>query len=208
MPNELVQRLFPTPDTMTLSVLAILCLLLLTAAWVDLRHQRIPGLLVFPGILLALLLPSVLPAGIGPLSLSPDRSGTAGALQGMAFAVAAWLPCYLLGILRTDDAKLLAMTGAFLGPVEIRWALLFSAFAGSLLAAIVMLQRAVFDRVFQNLNLLCLDFLLAIGGATGKTPSLPDDQGLARLARLPCGLAISAGSIMAIVYRAQRSGLI
>lgn len=180
---------------MTLSVLASLSIFLLVAAWSDLRHQRIPNILVFPGTLLALLAHVTLPAGDGFLSSLPGAQGIAGSLAGLACALLVWLPFYLIRAVRAGDVKLLAMVGAFLGPREIWWALFFTAIAGGLLAIVVAIRRAVLGRLWQNLRQIFWNFFLAFHRMPG--------QPVTSAAQLPYGVAIATGSIASVIYRAR-----
>lgn len=198
MTDDAAQRIFGTPGAMALAVVAILAAFLTAAAWSDLRRRRIPNLLVLSGSLLALLLHSVLPAGDGFLSALPGGLGVIGALQGFAFGLIVMLPLYALRAMGAGDVKLLAMVGAFLGPVEIWWALFFTLIAGGVLAMAVMLQRALLGSLLHNLDLIFWNLLSAINpigrkGTSGGT--------FVSAAPLPYAVAIAAGSIAAAIYR-------
>lgn len=200
MPNELAQRILGMPGASALSVLVILAAFLSAAAWSDLRYQRIPNPLVFPGALLALVLHTVLPAGNGFLSDLPGGLGFLGALKGLALGLLAWLPFYLLGAMRAGDVKLLAMVGAFLGPTEIWWALFFTLLAGGALAFIVALRSAAVGAVLRNLRLMFMGLLYAIGTGKSRAESGHD---FVSAARLPYGVAIATGSIASVLYRGR-----
>lgn len=208
MPNELAQQIFGTPGAMALSVLAILGLLLLAAAWSDLRTQRIPNRLVLAGLLLALLLHTVLPAGNGFLSVIPGALGLLGALQGLVLAFLATFPLYWFRVMGAGDVKLIAMAGAFLGPVDIWWALLFTLFAGGVLAVAMILRRSVLGNVLQNLRLMLWEFPFTTVAPGNNKPEAVAGPVFVSAATLPYGVAIAAGCIAAVLYRARLFGLL
>ena len=197
MSNELAQRLFGTPGNMALAVLGVMIALLLAAAWTDLRHQRIPNRLVFPGTALALVLHASLPAGDGLLSALPGALGFAAAVTGLAYGLLALLPFYCLRAMGAGDVKLMAMVGAFVGPTEIWWALFYTALAGGVLALGMILRHALLARVVQNLQLMVWNFLFALGGH-GVASAAPSPNGSPPL---PYGVAIAAGSIALVIHR-------
>lgn len=204
MPDELAQRIFGTPSAMALSVLAVLCAFLLVAAWSDLRRQRIPNVLVLAGMLLALALHSVLPSGHGFLSVLPGGLGFLGALNGLVFGLLALLPFYLLRAMGAGDVKLLAMVGAFVGPVDIWWALLFTLVAGGALSVVLALHRGMLAGVLQNLHLMFLNLMFAAGSKEAVRPA----RALVTASPMPYGVAIAVGSIGWGIYRARLFGLL
>ncbi len=111
-----------------LNALEILLLcLLLQAAITDLAWRRIPNLLVLGGLLLAFALRWQL--GLSLLQ----------ALAGMAAGGLLFLPLYLRRAMAAGDVKLMAMVGAFTGPlgaVQIAW---LAFLLGGLLALVVLL---------------------------------------------------------------------
>lgn len=196
------QRIFATPGAMALAVLSALSALLLVAAWTDLRRQRIPNWLVLAGTLFALLLHTLLPAGDGFLSSLPGGLGFSGSLGGLACGLLAFLPLYALRAMGAGDIKLLAMIGAYLGPLDIWWALLFTLLAGGALSIGVALQRGVLGSVLHNLRLVAWDALFAIATRSSKKKDVPGPV-FVSAARLPYGVAIAAGSIAWVIYRAR-----
>lgn len=199
MPSESAQRIFGTPGAMALGALAILGILLLVAAWTDLRRQRIPNVLILTGTLLALLLHTLLPAGDGFLSALPGGLGLMGPLKGFSFALLALLPFYVLRAMGAGDVKLLAMVGAFLGPVDVWWAVFFTLLAGGALTLAVALYRGVLGSMLQNLRLMFWSFIFAIGS---KDIAL-SAPAFVSASPLPYGVAIATGTIASVIYRAR-----
>lgn len=197
MSYELAQNIFGTPNVMAFFVLAVLSGFLLAAAWCDLCRKRIPNVLVFSGALMAMLLHTALPAGEGFLAALPGGLGFSGALAGLACGLVALLPLYMLHAMGAGDVKLLAMTGAFLGPVQIWGALLATLFAGGAFAIVVALRHGVLRRVLANLRFMLWMFMFKAGGMGAALP----DVETSTVGRLPYGVAIAAGSIAYLIFR-------
>ena len=90
-------------------LIMIMLTLLAIALLSDLRERRIPNQLVVIGLLLGLGGHTWL-AGVGGLTVAAS-----GALVGLL----CFLPLYISGGLGAGDAKLMAMCGAFLGPLHV-----------------------------------------------------------------------------------------
>lgn len=217
MSPEFAQRIFGTPTGMAYCVLAALSAFLLAAAWSDLRQRRIPNAVVFPGALLALLLHTILPAGDGFLAPAPGGLGLSGALKGLGIGLVILLPVYLSRGMGAGDVKLMAMVGAFLGPVQI-WPVIFATLlAGGVLAIVMALRQRVLGRVCKNVFHMLFGGLLRLirrvlragapaapGAVSGDSPALAASTGV----RLPYGVAIAAGSVAYMLYQLQPAGLL
>lgn len=108
-------------------LLAILAM----ATFTDLRARRIPNALSFGGAALGLLVNAV-------------HFGIAGAVLavlGWALCLVCFLPLYLTGGTAAGDVKLIAMVGAFLGPMNGFVACAFALLAGASLGTLVMAWR-------------------------------------------------------------------
>jgi prepilin peptidase CpaA len=90
-------------------LISIVLTLLAIALLSDLRERRIPNQLVVIGLLLGLGGHTWL-AGVGGLTVA-----VSGALVGLL----CFLPLYISGRLGAGDVKLMAMCGAFLGPLHV-----------------------------------------------------------------------------------------
>ena len=101
----------------SLLCLALLAGLLAAALWHDLRTRRIPNRLVLWGTVGGVVLNSMLPAGAGLFQQPFGGLGLLQSLAGAAAGLALLLPMYLLRALGAGDVKLMAMCGAFLGPL-------------------------------------------------------------------------------------------
>ncbi|WP_137817314.1 prepilin peptidase [Pseudomonas sp. 2FG] len=97
----------------------------------DLRHHRIPNLLVLLGLGL----------GLAGQAYSSGVSGLGNGLLGLLISFAIFLPMYVLGGMAAGDVKLMAMVGVFLTPNGALWAALFSLIAGGFCGFLIVLFR-------------------------------------------------------------------
>jgi prepilin peptidase CpaA len=95
----------------------------------DLRHHRIPNLLILLG--LALGLANQVHAG--------GIDGLGNSALGILIGFGVFLPLYVLGGMAAGDVKLMAMVGGFLTPADALWAALYSLIAGSLCGFLIVL---------------------------------------------------------------------
>ncbi|SEA44529.1 A24 family peptidase [Nitrosospira multiformis] len=182
------------------STIGFLLLLLLAAAWCDIRSRRIPNLLVFPGAIIGVLLHALLPQETGGV-------GILGSLAGLGTGLALLLPLYLLRIMGAGDVKLMAMTGAFLGAQPTVGALLCVLLAGGVLALGAALLEGKLRLLWRNLNVMLLEALAggvmtglpvsgkpgeAVGGAVAESTA---ESAAESVGSLPYGVAIAAGTM-------------
>jgi len=215
MANELARRIFGSPDGTSLLLLAALCVLLLAAAWSDLRRRRIPNAVVFPGALLAVLLHALSPAGEGIPDVMAGGLGAWQSMLGMLYGLLALLPLYAARSMGAGDVKLMAMVGAFVGPQQI-WSVLFAtALAGGVLAVAVALRRGVLLQALDNVRRLFGRLLARLAahrarrdaGARGAVPApASSGAGASSTVRLPYAVAIAGGSIAYLLLRAHLAG--
>jgi prepilin peptidase CpaA len=110
----------------------------------DVRHHRIPNLLILLGLMCALA---------GQVQIAGLNGLASGAL-GMLIGFALFLPLYVLGGMAAGDVKLMAMVGAFLSPHEALWAALFSLMAGGLCGLLIVLVRGELLRTLSRYGLM------------------------------------------------------
>lgn len=164
-------------------VIGALALAILSAL-VDVRQQRIPNWLTYPGIVLGFVLRSIAFGWKGFLS----------ALAGCAFAGGIVLLFYLMHAMGAGDVKLLAAIGSLVGPQQGAVVLLATAIAGGLLALLVVLLRRTVGETLRNLVSL-VRFHAAAGLRTHPNLNLDNPSA----ARMPYGLAIAAGTLYAFL---------
>ncbi|HVL34908.1 MAG TPA: prepilin peptidase [Burkholderiales bacterium] len=162
----------------------LLALALGVAVWRDLASYRIPNAVVGCGLAAAV--------GVALLGSMPLRD----CLLGLAIGFGAMLPFHLLRSAGAGDVKLMAMVGAFLGPIDTIGALCFTWIAGGLAAIVVAAQRRSLRRLGQNLQLIGYGAMAKLGGGAG--PSFdPRDTA----ARVPYAVAIAIGTGAWLAFR-------
>jgi prepilin peptidase CpaA len=175
---------------------------LAAACWTDVRTRRIPNRLVLLGTLAGLALNTLLPPGAGLLSTAPGGLGLSNALGGCALGLAALLPLYLLRTMGAGDVKLMAMTGAFLGPGATLGAVLMTLLAGGILALALASWQRVLPVVLANARALITHTMIsALAGQRMHAGMLPT------AGTLPYALAITAGSVLQVLLARHGHGL-
>ncbi|MDD5329653.1 MAG: A24 family peptidase [Sulfuricella sp.] len=160
--------------------ISLLLGLLLAAALTDSIHYRIPNLLVFPGAAFGLFYNAVFSGGLGLV----------GALEGMGMGLALLLPFYLLRAMGAGDVKLMAMTGAFLGPWDTLGAALGTFLAGGVLALLITLRAKAIGRMFRNIKTMFVGSFFKL--AMGELPAV--EAPAVSAGKLPYGAAIALGT--------------
>jgi prepilin peptidase CpaA len=167
---------------------ATLIVLIAIAAISDYKSHRIPNWLVLTGLVLALVYSIIIP-------MSPN-DGALWALEGMITGFVLLVVFWLMGIMGAGDVKLMAMIGAFLGPMAALYSVLFSMAAGGVLAIGYAAARRSTGRMFRNItNTVQLGFMSVIGGIK---PTAQLDPGVS-VGRMPFGIAIAVGTISYLV---------
>lgn len=115
---------------------AVLFSLLLGIALIDARHYLIPDVLSIGGLAAGLAL-SLLPGGVGPLEAAGGAAGGFALLWLVGAAGEWWLDRPAMG---GGDMKLLAMIGAFLGPVDTMLSLFLGALTGTVVFGPISLK--------------------------------------------------------------------
>ena len=173
----------------------ILLTLLLCAVTTDLRSRRIPNTLVLGGTLLAVTCHAVALAHAGtPLAGASWWAPVAGLITGLLVL----MPLYLLRALGAGDVKLMAMVGAFVGAPEVLAAALYTLLAGGLLSLTVMLTTGKATRSLNQLRFVLSEWT-AWALRLRSTPLAGFTPLQTTAARLPYALAISAGTVAALV---------
>ena len=171
----------------------VLLTFLVGAVVTDVRARIIPNPLVAAGMLSGLLMASLLPQGVGFL----------GALAGIGVGLACFLPMYALHAMGAGDVKLMAMTGAFLGPLATFEAVLWVLLAGGLLALLFAARHGVVRKMLGNVSTLFYS-----AAANVQTRNLPDFSATASAGKLPYAVAIASGVAIFLLARAMGFNLL
>jgi prepilin peptidase CpaA len=160
-------------------VSAALTLLLVAAAWTDVRSRRIPNTLTVAGLAVAVLLRALVGA-------EAILDGLVGAL--LAFVLT--LPLIVLGVMGGGDAKLLIAIGAFMGPRHFLWAAVLIAIIGGMMAVVDAGRRGMLLPVLYNCGQIMKHW--ATFGRRGANRSFASVGALT----IPYGMAIAAGALL------------
>lgn len=121
--------------------IVLVIILVILAAIMDVRSQRIPNYLTLPG------------CGIGLMYhvLASGKNGLMFSFAGLALGMCLLLLFYLLGGMGAGDVKLMGAIGALLGWEGILKAFLFSALIGGLYSIVAMAKAHVFREFLKNI---------------------------------------------------------
>ena len=125
--------------------------ILLLSAGIDLRSQKIPNLITYPRMIIAIL-----------------YHGTTGGIDGLIFSLAGlvvgisiFLLPYLMGGMGAGDAKLMGVVGAVIGAKGVFYAFLCTAVVGAIYALLLILvHRKHFNGYFKNQMTTLWTFIL------------------------------------------------
>src|SRR5262245_13545627 len=174
-------RMLATNFTSAVPLLAIVAVATVT----DLRSRRIPNGLSLGGAALALV-------------VSTTLYGAAGfwmAVLGWLICFGCFMPFYLGGGMAAGDVKLMAMVGAFLGPIDGLVACACTLVAGSALASLVIVAR--------KLPVLPGRRVAAASAPSANALSLPG-----ALASIPYAAAIAVGTVTVVLQPAWLAALL
>ena len=172
--------------------LCIVSGMLLAAVISDLRTRRIPNTLVVYGATLGLTLQALAPAGVGlfPGTEPGLLTGLLGGLTGLAL----FLPLYVLRLMGAGDAKLVAMTGVWLGAQGVAYAVLWSLAAGGVLGLLAALASGALRQVGRNLLYIGRSLVMRTV-SKGLLVQAPAHT----TGRLPYAVAIATGTAIEMV---------
>ncbi|MEX3759347.1 prepilin peptidase [Paraburkholderia phenoliruptrix] len=155
--------------------------LVVAAASTDLQCRRIPNPLVGAGLFGALLVQCWL-KGIG--------AGAMASLTGAVVGLALFLPFYLVRGMAAGDVKLLAMVGAWIGPLLVFYAALATCVIGGAWMLVLIVRRHQLGKVWANLRVIAHPALQGSGSARDSIDSVGS---------VPYGVAIAAGTIAVLL---------
>jgi len=171
--------------------LVVLIGMLVLAAWIDIREHRVPNALVIAGLCFAIPY-----QGLHPVDVIGN--GWLFASAGCLVGFLSLFPLYMIGATGAGDVKLMAMVGAFVGPLGAFSSALLTFAAGGLLAVSVLLWKRRLRRALCNVyHLTMANVIGAPAGCMNFTISGSDSTG-----KLPYAVAIAAGTTTYLVANA------
>ncbi len=164
-------------------LIIFLSCILLIAAIIDVRIQKIPNLLTFPAMVVALAYHCI----------TNGWDGLLFSAGGLALGIALFIIPYLMGGMGAGDAKLMGAVGALIGPKSIFLASLFTAVAGGIYALLLLLISCKYFKDFITRHAATLKTF----AFTGQLIPIPADEN-EKKPRLCYGLAIAFGTLFYI----------
>jgi len=165
---------------------AMVVAIAVTACVADVRSRRIPNLLTFGGALAALTFHTIV----------SGRAGLVTASGGWVTGVALFFAPFALGGMGGGDLKLVAALGAWVGPEQTVWIVLYTGVAGGIMALVVAAARGYLRQAVSNVWLL-LSHWRVVGIRPLREVSLEGSNG----PRLAYALPILVGTVLTIWLR-------
>lgn len=176
-----------------ISTLIFGAILLALSTYTDLTKHRIPNVISLGGL-------------VGALTLQAALSGWDGFINGLAgFAVGfgLFLPFYILRGMGAGDVKLMGAIGACLGPTLTLVAVGCSFVVGGVMAFAVVISKRGGRMLLQRYLQMLKTFFY-----THRLIYLAPTAGDAGAARFPFAAAISAGTVLAVVWNTNVASLL
>jgi len=172
------------PVNIYLLIVTVICVL--AGAIIDVLTHKIPNWVTFPSVMLGMLINCYV-EGLHGLVFS---------ILGLTTGFLLLFVVYLLGGMGAGDVKLLCAVGALLGPKLVFYTFIWMALAGGTLAIALIFYKKAFSQTLRNLKTLLLGWIL-------RAPSEEADLTIRNqsLIKLPYGVAIAVGAILAVYLR-------
>jgi len=156
-----------------------LSVILVVAAIIDIRVQKIPNIVTFPAMILGLIY----------YGMTTGWNGLLFSVQGLGLGIAIFFIPYLMGGMGAGDAKLMGAIGAITGPKGVFIAFLYTAIAGGFYALIILLFNIKYLKDFiKRSSITIKSFVL-----TKQFIPIPADE-TERKPKLCYGVAIAIGT--------------
>jgi prepilin peptidase CpaA len=172
-------------DSIQLSKVMLLIVLLVLCSFTDLSVRRIPNAVLLPALMTALFLNSI----------SGGLTGLADSVTGLVIGLLMLMPLHVLGRMGAGDIKLLGVVGSILGGWGAIVAGLATMMAGGILAVLYMVWLFTKPGIVSWIS-------RALQHVTGKAAVPGDDMTwqTVRAAEIPYAVAIAAGTFATLAY--------
>ena len=157
---------------------AAFVLVTVLAALLDLRSRRIPNALTVTGVAAALVLRA-------PLGWENVADGA----LGVGLALLLTVPFFLVKAMGGGDVKLMAVVGAFMGPVELVGACLLIGLLGGVVALIEATRRGALRTVLINVSYMMIRLFSPLRRELAPTLTAPAAM------TIPYGVPIALGAL-------------
>ncbi len=150
----------------------------------DIRFRKIPNLLTYPSMMIAIVYHTFINGFEGFLF----------SLEGLGLGIAVLTVFYLMGGMGAGDVKLMGAVGGFLGPKGVFTAFLFTALVGGVYALALLALRGYLKGTLKRYGLILKTFLL-----TKKIIYVSSSKEEKKL-RLCYGVAIASGTLLSLFF--------
>lgn len=162
--------------------IALLLILLIVAAYFDITSRRIPNQLVLAGIIASFILQ------INFNGFDGFKAWGLGLLVGLG----AFLPLYSLRAMGAGDVKLMAMVGAFLGPIFALGAVITTLLIGGVLSIAMAIYSGTLAPALKNVRtMMSLGMFKTLSGDGAQFEAPAVSAG-----NLPYAVAIGLGTLV------------
>ncbi len=163
----------------------VLIILVIAAAFSDLRTRRIPNWLTAPGAALGIAL-QIWYGGVEGAVLS---------LSGAALGFIAFMFLYIAGGMGAGDVKLFAAVGAFAGPRMLVVIFICTGLLGGIAAIVISLSRGRLEQTLERTR----ELLAGFGGLNWREVRRTSIAAPPDALRLPYGAVIAGGALLSLL---------
>ena len=172
---------------MDTNILLLLSALLIIAVINDIRYRRIPNLLTYPVMIVAVAYNSWL----------YGLEGFLFSIGGIVLGIAVLIVFHFMGGMGAGDVKLMGAVGGLLGPKIVFAAFLFTAIIGGIHALAVLIVKGYAMEAFKRYLAIMKTLIL-----TKRIIYIPSSGEEGEL-RLCYGISIAAGTLLAILLGSE-----
>ena len=162
-----------------------LIIVLIISSATDLRHRKIPNLLTFPSLVIALL----------SYSFVGGIEGFLFSFYGLATGFIIFFIPFVMGGMGAGDVKLMCAVGAVIGFSHTVVSILFIAIVGGLMSVVQIVRRRSFKKTFLNI----FNAFLFMGTKQNNSFKTTPKSELVQDG-IPFGVAISGGVFLYFIY--------
>ena len=168
-----------------INIFVILTTILIIAVVNDLRFQKIPNILTFPAMVLA----------IAYNSWFSGLEGFLFSIEGIGLGMAVFISFHLFGGMGAGDVKLMGAVGGFLGPKGVFIAFLFTALTGGIYSLVILAFHGYLRGTLKRYGTMFKSYIL-----TQKIVYVSASNKESKL-RLCYGVPIAMGTLLTFLLK-------
>jgi prepilin peptidase CpaA len=160
----------------------LVALIVVAAAYFDLRYRRVPNWLTLTGVL----------SGIALNTFLLQTQGLLFSLKGLGGAMLIYFPLYMLRAMGAGDVKLMAAVGAIVGLWNCVAIIVVTLVLGGIAAFVLVVAKRRLRRTFQNMGII----LVSLAHREAPYRANPElDVASEQAIRLPHAVVIAVGAL-------------